>query len=583
MAKIEIDLTEYDRIKEQGDSLKSIYAERNANFKAFEDMYLMDWTEPRKPGVTLSKTISPDARNAIHGAVRLMVATDPLFNVAVDKQARTDATEKIERAASYIWMQASRVYGSPVHYDAILSSLLYGEQHIAITDTSEMVEHAKQVKRSKAFVARAEKIAATTPFTFDIWNPKDAYIERDNYGLTAYLLVKKVKAGEIRSRFGDAAYSVLESKAPADEVELKIWYDLEWYMVSIDDTPVICRPHDLISIPIIATLADGTRLFGKPEHQSQPFLYTLYKSGMWQRQNLSLTVLYTLIEQIGMMPTFIHRQPQNRQGNEPKSVEVDHSLLGGMIDLEYSEELTMLDKSRIIDPSLKMGMDVAEAKANESTMYKVALGQPLSSGTAFSSYSLLAQSGRVPLISVQKRGGWGIAEAVELALRFYKDGGKKHQALDLTPSEIPDTLQLDARLDIALPQDKLQMANIAQMLVNSGLATREWARENVLNINQSRQMDDDIWAERAADTQYMAWLQQQQQQAAMSTQPQQPMMPPGGAETQMIPPEMQAGAMMPGGQGEMVQGGLPPQMAGMLPGQGEAAVPPEMAGMMGGD
>ena len=38
MAKIEIDLTEYDRIKEQGDSLKSIYAERNANFKAFEDM-----------------------------------------------------------------------------------------------------------------------------------------------------------------------------------------------------------------------------------------------------------------------------------------------------------------------------------------------------------------------------------------------------------------------------------------------------------------------------------------------------------------------------------------------------------------
>ena len=34
MAKIEIDLTEYDRIKEQGDSLKSIYAERNANFKA---------------------------------------------------------------------------------------------------------------------------------------------------------------------------------------------------------------------------------------------------------------------------------------------------------------------------------------------------------------------------------------------------------------------------------------------------------------------------------------------------------------------------------------------------------------------
>lgn len=580
MAKIEIDLTEYGRIREQGESLKGMYAERNRNYAAFEDMYLMDWKEiPSKPGVALSKTISPDARNAIHGAVRLMVATDPLFNVPVDKQERTDATENIERAASYLWAQASRVYGAPVHYDAILSSLLYGEQHIAITDTSQMVEHAKQVKRSKAYIARAEKVAEITPYTFDVWNPKDSYVERDNFGLTAYMLLKNVKAGEIRSRFGAEAYNLLEAKSAADEVELKIWYDLEWYAVAIDDVPVICRPHDLIGIPVVATMADGTRLFGKPEHQSQPFLYTLYKSGMWQRQNLSLTVLYTLIEQIGMMPTFVHKQGQSID----RTIEIDHNLPGGVIDLKNDEDLSMLDKSRVIDPSLKFGMDIAETKANESTMYKVALGQPLSAGTAFSSYSLLSQSGRVPLISIQKRGGWGIAEAVELALRFYKDGKRKHPALDISPSDIPANLQLDAKLDIALPQDKLQMANIAQMLVNSGLATREWARENVLNISQSRQMDDDIWAERAADTQYMAWLQQQQQQAAMSTQPQQPMMPPGGAETQMIPPEMQAGAMMPGGQGEMVQGGLPPQMAGMLPGQGEAAVPPEMAGMMGGD
>jgi len=609
--KQEIDLDRWGEIKTHAEDLKSMYQARNQNNDSFDDMYLMDWTEPTDTGMSLAKTISPDARNAVHGAVRLMVAADPLFNVPGDKSKRGENDEKIEKAAAYIWDMAGRVHGAPIHYDSILSSLLYGEQHIAITDTNAMVENAKQIKQSKAYIARAEQVASRTPFTLDVWSPQDGYPEEDNFGLVAYLRSTKVKAGEIRSRFGAAAFDMLASKSSSDEVDLSIWYDLEYYAVAIDDTPVICTPHDLIAIPISVTLSDGSKLFSKPEHQRQPFLYTLLKSGMWNRQNLSLTVLYSLIESMLLLPQIIHSTPRS---NPDKSLVIDYSTAGShvQVDAADGEKVEVFDKSRIIDPSLNIGLQMADQKVMESTIQKTALGAPLGSGTAFSTYSLLAQSGRIPLIAVQKRAGWGIAEAMEIALRLYKDGGKAHPALDIKPSEIPDTIQLEANLDIALPQDKLQLANIAKMLTSGDnpLTDKEWARENILNINQSREMDANIWSERAADVQYQAWLQQQIQQAQMQMQQnamgaQQGGMPQGMQPQQGMPPQqglppgmtpemlqqmmggqsqgMSAGAMMPPGQADMVQGGLPPEMAGMIPGQGQATVPPEMAGMMGGD
>lgn len=617
--KQEVDLDRWNEIRQHGEDLKSSFAKRNENNNDFDDMYLMDWTEPTDTGMPLSKTISPDARNAIHGAVRLMVASDPLFNVPKDKSAKTQEDEKLEMAAAIMWQAAGRIKGVPVHYDALLSSLLYGEMHVAITDTEQMVEHAKQIKQSKAYVSRAEQIASRTPYVFDVWSPQDGYPEEDNYGLTAYLRSTKVKASEIRARFGANAYEQLVNKGSNDEVDLTIFYDLEYYAVAIDDVPVICTPHELVAIPVVCTLSDGSRLFTKPEHQRQPFLYTLLKSGMWKRQNLSLTTLYTLIESLILLPQIIHAPPRS---NPDKPLTIDYSQMASTISIDKAdgEDITIFDKSKIIDPNIQMGLSLAEEKVNESTMFKTALGQPLSSGTAFSTYSLLSQSGRIPLISVQRRAGWGIGEVVETALRLYKDSGHAHPALDLKPSEVPDTIMLEAKLDIALPQDKLQLANIASMLAggDNPMTSREWVRENILNIGQSKMMDESIWNEKAANVQYQAWLQQQVQQAQMAMQqqmqqamqPQQGMpagagmmpqgQPPMGQSPQSAPPMgmgqspvpqgdmsnllgmsnpmegLNAGAMMPPGQADLAQGGLPPEMLGMLPGQGVEAMPPEV-------
>jgi hypothetical protein len=258
----------------------------------------------------------------------------------------------------------------------------------------------------------------------------------------------------------------------------------------------------------------------------------------------------------------------------------------------------------LIDPSVREGLQLATQKVQESTLYPQALGAPVEGDSTFSELALLSQSGRLPLVGTQRRGGWGLGQVMEMCLSWMKlEGGKaKAQGIDLKASDIPEYVQVDCKLDVKLPQDKLQQANIAQMITNgeNPLVSNEWARREILNVGQSGDMDRQIWTEKASTMMFQMFMQQQMQQAqmqaqqaqqqAMMAQQQQPQpgqMPPG--MSQGMPPGMQQGApqgQMPMGAGpqmspeqaQMIQGGLPPEMGGMMPGAGQGAMPPE--GMM---
>lgn len=549
-----------NQLYEHAIEIKQAQAQRDQAFQAYENMYLLDWTDKPK-GDNLKTTMSPDARNAVLGAVRLMTSTEPLFSVPGEKERRGDTEEKIERAANNIWQLAGRVAQNPIHYDAVLSAILYGETHIAITSTVDMAAHAR---KAKSGVMRADRIASLTPFLFESWNPRQGYAEFDALGLSAYYRLSKVRAREVRSRFGEW----YKPEANLDDmVELGIFYDLENYAVWVDGTPIYTEKHGKPYIPISVTVTEGSMLFDKPENQRQPMLYTLRKSGLWERQNLMLTVLFTQVFGVGANAMFIHTAPQ---GNPDKRLDIDFSKPGGVVELQAGEQFQAMSNKGVIDPSITEAMNIAEQKTMESTIYRQALGEAVKGSPAFSTVALLSQSGRLPLISPQKRTGWGIANAMEIALYLYKMGGKNHEGIDLQPKDIPDNLMLEAALDVKLPQDKLQLANIAQMLVNARLTSKDWTRENILNIGQSSAMDEDIWSEQAAEGLFAQFMQQKMQEAqqkqAMQMQAQQQAMMPQQ-------PEMTAGAGMPEGQGEMVQGGLPPQQAGMIPGEGQGAVP----------
>jgi hypothetical protein len=239
-----------------------------------------------------------------------------------------------------------------------------------------------------------------------------------------------------------------------------------------------------------------------------------------------------------------------------------------------------LQSKGVIDSAFTYAVDLAERKGTESMIFKQALGQPLSGATSFSEVALMAQAGRLPIIPIQQAASWAIADALKIGLQWIKTEprqqykvSEKGARYDLTASIIPDHFELEVSLEVKLPQDKLQQANIAQMLRREGITSLRWIQENLLNIPQSEDMQQEVWTERALEAMFNAWLQRKVQEIAAPPQPPQP---PQGAPM--------GGPAMGGG-----MQGLPPELATMGA-QGPAGQGPEMGGngsnpleqMMGG-
>jgi hypothetical protein len=547
---------DFDSIKKRAEEIQASYLGRNTMFNEMEDMFFLNWSEEKKVRSAIENvkvTLSPDPRNQIMGAVRLIVATDPVFSIpsGLNDPNVQAISEKIERFAEKMWQAAGKVSGRPVHYDAALSAFLYGEVHIAIISTRDLLKAAEP--KSEAIKNRAAKTARRTPYLYEVWNPKDCYTEFDNQGLISHYRRTETTIQNIRIEFGDDANHL--TGKPYDKVFICEWWDLTHHLIWVEgiDTPLMNEIHGLPFIPIVVGVTDGsTNLFSKAEEQRQPFLYAINKSGLWHRQNLSLTVMYTMLHGIGANPMFLYRStdPENE-------LDVNWDVPGGYAQIGPNEDFTPLAK-QIIDPNMWQALSEADRLTAESTIYKQTLGEPLGKNAPFSMVALLSQSGRLPLISPQRILGWAVGSAVEMALEWIKLDDEEATAvyegekLELDPEEIPEDFEIEATLDVNMPQDDLQNANIARMLTEGDdpLVSNEWVLKNVLSVEQPSEMRDQIWSESAANLRFLQYvthqlvLNQEKMQRAM--------MPP-------VPPEQMAGQVPPGA--PLPEQELPPEPA----------------------
>lgn len=587
------DLDMLKEVKEHCAELEALHAQRNIMFDAMEKLVLMTADEQVKSKYqNVKHTISPDPRNKLIGARRLLTATDPIWSVPLEKNSDDvePVASKIEKAAARLWQAAGRVRQMPVHYDVVLSALTFAEMQIAITKTSDLLKQAKG--GSKAAVAKAEEIADRTPFLFDVWDPRTGYPEFGSAGLTSYFRKVDTTVGRVLDDFGDAARLVLPMRGNGynrfEPVTLCQFWDYEYRHVWLDQytLPLLQEKHGLPFIPVICQLGEGSLLFEKPEQQRQPFHYGVWKSDLWERQNLALTVLYTIMFAVGSNPLFIYKS------NDPeKTINPDWDTPGGVLTIMQGEEFQSMAK-QVIDPSFMQGLEIANELIGESTIYAQTLGEPLGGNAPFSMVALLHQAGRLPLLISQRTASWAIADTVKTALLWAKEeglgGGYSDLLGDLTTKEIPKKFELEATLEIALPQDKGQQAQTARALTEGDkpLASRRYAREEHLGIEQPDEMQAEIWAEDAADlfyrkfaTDQAAVIAQQFQQFMMSMAPgqQPPGMPPGQPPMQgppQMPPEQMQPPMQPGMQQGPPQGPVDYTQQGVPPG------PPNMPPMM---
>ena len=595
----------FEEIKEQAKELQSGFIDRSTTFDEMEEIYFMEPAEEaamKRGGEEVKVTLSPDGRNACKGAVNLICASKPAWNIpwGDGEAVSEDVAETLEMISENMWDASGKVIGDALHFDAALSLFLYGELHLPIRS---MTEIGKLLPKD----ANVQRISKRTPYMFDVWSPRECFPRFNQFGLDAHLRRVETKARNVIAAWGSTADKALDGKTGNDAVILNEWMDQEWQSVYLDgnaDNPIVLKKHGLPSIPIVVVYSEGSqRLFGEWKKQVQPFLYALNKSGLWKRQNLSLTVLYTLLFAIGSNPIWLYKK-----SSADKHLDADYSVPGGVWEIENNEELTQL-MLKSFPPELLQGLEIASQKISESTIYPQALGEALGKNAAASMVLLLQQAGRIPLVLPQKRLSWAFGRAMEIAFAWWKHEKPKFKGtyagkmLKLKPADIPDDLEVEATLEISMPVDRLQDARTGDMLVDKGLVSREWLRNTVLHIGQSRKMDNKIIQEQVIQLRGKAYIEREMQKLEIAAEGGQMAVeiakllegvPPEAREQLMMmiqqmvmpPQEQQGGEMVPGEEGMIPEGmeGPPPGMEEVAPGMSmEEGIPPGMPpeGMQG--
>ena len=513
------DPTIFQTVRDHHKQLKADQSSRNQKYADYEKMYaLVDDDVPAAEWI--KKTLSPDPRNAILGAQRLLTATTPKWSVPreLNTPESSQAGTPIEKIAQAITWASSRVYGRPIWHEPVLHALLYSEVVMKAVNVQDLVDSAVTEGQKK----RAQRIQSVTPILFQALNPKYCYPEFDIMGLSAFGSESIITWGDFKALHGD---KIAEELAPGKKVYEKVTYNEYWnetyhyvWLSEFSETPVIAVEHGLNDIPIVDQLCEGSETFtGTTIQTRQPFLYGLNESGLWKRQNLGLTVSNSMVFAIGSNPLFVFKSP------DPNSdFKADYSVPGGVIKITNQEEFGQLAK-QALDPAILQILDIAEKKGEEATIYRQTLGEPMGANAPFSMVSLLSQSGRLPLIPYQRSLSFAFANIMKKALDMLKGTGKEIKVtgdkgvISFYAKEIPDTFELDCNFDIAMPTDERQNVVMATQATfgENPLVSMNYAREKWLGVEQPDEMAEEIMAEKEVNltlqSQLMQKLQSSQQ------------------------------------------------------------------------
>lgn len=525
MAKKKSIVTEYDpkehsetweNIKTEATQLKSEYEERDNildQLAQFWDLDPMDLPGSQAPtaaaGMKVARgdtddfkvTIAPDGANRMVGAWRLLSATEPEFELAADENTRKTMANasKLELAANRIWRASGKIRGQPLEKDAVLSAIWAAEVHIEI-DNHLLLELDDDTP------LRIREAVERVPGGFRILSPRTGYALWDRWGLNSYLQVYDTTVKELKAEWPGVEIDYVSKKKGTDEITVNHWRDDDWRAVWIegDTAPFYWYENDLGFINVWVQIVEGTQLFVEPHRRARPYMYTHWKSGMSNRQNLAYTALFNNIEALALSGVFKHQLPPQVDDRE---IQVKQKGPYRYIDMMQGEDLVPMIQKGAIDPALLTAIELAERKAGESTIYSQALGEPLGANAPFSMVALLHQAGRLPLVNPKVLTGWAIGGATDLLFKWLKKTGKTMRisedmsdVLELEPDMIPENIQYKATLEIDLPQDQDTNTRVAQGGVKSGLWSKAWARQNLVKgIGQPELMQEEIWSEQFGD------------------------------------------------------------------------------------
>ncbi len=377
--------------------------------------------------------------------------------------------------------------------DITNSAVMYGE---ICAQFVHLPSQMKAIGKLGGNTARYKAAMRYGDFAINVRNPQTVHTRYSDYMCEAVFSVTQRTAQQIVDIWGDAAAEIATAIEAEDEAECYLLCDYTdhngravWAMEGDDESGISeVKPDDILWLVEPAKLdypellgwvavAGGNSLSSEPSHQRQPLLYPIYRSEAWLNANITGSLMGSQAIAKGAQPTLV------RIGPDPNSMEVEYVTPGGTIDALPGHDVKKLPADGL-DPALAALFDRHLSEIGEATVARVLVSPEPSAGETFSGFNLRLNSaiGQLTPYRMMEEQFFGQAfeqmllwaHATGTAIKGYgasKDDQGKRYAIDSEDID-PDSLYLDAALEVDVPIDRLQKITGAVQLAQLGMPQR---------------------------------------------------------------------------------------------------------------
>lgn len=485
-------------------------AQRDQMLAAMDRMWRGDWSLPPQMADLrwVHKVVSSDPHDALRAGTRVLSSVEPYIKVqplAGDEAQRGNA-DKLERALSWLFRNASRRRRASVLRDVVLSALMYDEV------VAQVVYLPHQVGAMQAMEGDAARLQAAQrygPFAILVRNPRQVHVRYSDWMPEAVLMKRVMPAAEALDYWGKKAGRLKRALKERQNAEMRYitlydYMDLEMRVVwavpqeegGITTPPLpddwdgksqagiemLREEHGLGFLPWVAKVG-GTTLAEDPLHQRIPLLYSVYQTRQWETQNVLETLMTSEAIAYAAAPRLKVEGPTDM-------VEVDYGEPGRTAYVPPGHNISPMTPPQL-DTSLANIADRVSERIGKSTVPRVLQSGDYPGGTAFSTLNLATQSGIKSLNPYKELAEQALADIFTQMLYWVAQDGKPLVAFGHGRSDRGQQLVLDPRdydhqqmfieveLTADVPTDRMARINAGAMAVRELGYSRARALEQV--------------------------------------------------------------------------------------------------------
>ncbi len=481
-------MSDLDDIVEEVQDLIEDSKDNLLMMQGMDDMDDMNHTLPASlmnpdgsPRDDIRKETSPAPHNALKDGTSLFDSFFPKLRVVPLSKNEDDIirANQIERALDWTLKKAlkrtSRVQSTIVKhamkYGMVAAQLVY-------------LPHQKQSMLGENKL-RKSAIMSFGPYALIVRNPKTVFPTFSDYGLEGVTMRTLVKASEVFDFWGEKNTKKLKKilgRKDYDGIEYVTLYDKTTFdrrtvyaspdrkesgQAEGDEVLIFDEELDTKFLPWIVR-TEGEKL--------QPFLYPLWKAGLWDTLNVLATLRMSDILGYAMSPRSVTRTPTG----EASEISYD----GGQANVA---QRTGEEYQQLVPPQMNQSftqlINEVQEEINKSTLPALIGNADVPAGTAFASIRELVQLSTKTLNKPTDLAQWFYEDVYKQMLQwlnhdkgelvsFVEDRrGEGAEEIIIKGGEFdPNDLEMNVELKADIPRDDVADINAAKMALEAGLS-----------------------------------------------------------------------------------------------------------------